>query len=116
MVRTLISIGECDINLANHHVVMLANVYRVSEPAVESLERFVRRGGGLIAFLGDQVDPDLYNAALYRGGEGLLPGELSQQVRAPTRFQRTQTTEQEPEGLVSQLSRIFSRKNLRTSR
>ncbi|MEE8412207.1 MAG: hypothetical protein V3S47_06860, partial [Acidobacteriota bacterium] len=73
-----------EVNLASHHVVVLANVYRVSEPAVESLERFVRRGGGLLVFLGDQVDPDLYNAALYRGGEGLLPAELSQQVRAPS--------------------------------
>ena len=71
-----------EVNLTSHHVVVLANVYRISEPAVESLERFVRRGGGLLVFLGDQVDPDLYNAALYRGGEGLLPAELLQQVRA----------------------------------
>jgi hypothetical protein len=68
-------------NLADFHVVLLANVYRVSEPAVDSLERFVRAGGGLQIFLGDQVDADLYNVALYRGGKGLLPGELREVVR-----------------------------------
>ncbi len=70
-------------NLANFHVVLLANVYRVSEPAVESLERFVRRGGGLLVFLGDQVDADLYNTAMYREGEGLLPARLTELIRAP---------------------------------
>ena len=70
-----------EVNLTSHHVVVLANVYRVSEPAVENLEQFVRRGGGLLIFLGDQVDPDLYNAALYRQGDGLLPAEILELVR-----------------------------------
>jgi hypothetical protein len=68
--------------LERFQVVVLANVYRVSDPTVESLERFVQRGGGLLVFLGDQVDPDLYNAALYRRGEGLLPAELTEVLRA----------------------------------
>ena len=68
--------------LPRFHVVVLANVYRVSEPAIESLERFARQGGGLLVFLGDQVDADLYNLALYRGGEGLLPAELTEVIRA----------------------------------
>lgn len=58
------------------HAVVLLNVYRLSEPATERVDRFVREGGGLIVFLGDQVDPDWYNGALYRGGAGLLPAEL----------------------------------------
>lgn len=62
-----------DANLDTFHVVILANVYRVSEPMVDSLERFVRNGGGLLVFAGDQTDADLYNTSLYRGGEGLLP-------------------------------------------
>ncbi|MFQ5591890.1 MAG: BatA domain-containing protein [Phycisphaerae bacterium] len=67
-----------DANLDGFHVVILANVHRVSDPAVDALERFVRGGGGLIIFLGDQVDPSLYNATLYRDGEGLLPAELGE--------------------------------------
>jgi len=71
-----------DVNLADFHVVILANVYRVSEPAIKSIERFVRQGGGLIFFLGDQVEADLYNVAFYRDGEGLLPAELTEVIRA----------------------------------
>ncbi len=70
-----------DVNLTRFHLVVLANVYRISDPTIEALERFVRRGGGLLIFLGDQVDPDLYNAALYRSGSGMLPAELTQIVR-----------------------------------
>jgi len=73
--------GLADANLAGFHAVVLANVYRLAEPTVESLEQFVRQGGGVIFFLGDQVDADLYNAALFRGGEGLLPAELGEVVR-----------------------------------
>ncbi|MFQ5494915.1 MAG: hypothetical protein ACE5EX_06000, partial [Phycisphaerae bacterium] len=75
--------GLDEANLSGFHVVVLANVYRISEPAVEALERFVRRGGGLLVFLGDQVDADLFNGAFYRDGDGLLPAELTQIIRAP---------------------------------
>jgi len=67
--------------LSDFHLVVLANVYRLSEAAATALERYVREGGGLIVFLGDQIDPAWYNAAWYRGGEGPLPGELTQIVR-----------------------------------
>lgn len=70
-------------SLSEFHVVVLANVYRLSEPGIESLERFVGRGGGLLIFLGDQVDPDLYNIALYRDGTGLLPARLTESIRVP---------------------------------
>jgi hypothetical protein len=59
--------------LAAFHAVVLANVYRIVEPAVESLERFARSGGGVMIFLGDQVDATAYRDTMYRGGEGLLP-------------------------------------------
>ncbi|MBI4718628.1 MAG: BatA domain-containing protein [Planctomycetes bacterium] len=69
-------------NLSGFHVVVLANVYRVSDPAAEMLERFVRGGGGVAVFLGDQVDAGLYNSALFRDGAGLLPAALGDRVRA----------------------------------
>jgi hypothetical protein len=68
-------------NLSGYHAVILANVYRVSAPAVEALERFVRAGGGLMVFLGDQVDAQSYNAEMFREGEGLLPVELGETIR-----------------------------------
>lgn len=72
-----------DINLDAYHLVILTNVYRVSEPAVDSIQRFVGRGGGLLIFLGDQVDADLYNTVLYREGVGLSPAGLTEVIRAP---------------------------------
>jgi len=73
-------------NLSTYHAVILANVYRVSEPAAARLEQFVRRGGGVMFFLGDQVDPGLYNATLYRDGSGLLPAKLGERVRGARPF------------------------------
>ncbi len=69
--------------LSDFHAVILANTYRLSDPAVERLEAFVRGGGGLLIFLGDQVDPEAYNDALHAEGAGLLPVALSEIVQAP---------------------------------
>ncbi len=69
------------LGLSDFHAVILANVYRISEPAMESLERFARRGGGVMFFLGDQVDAELFNAAFYRSGDGLSPVRLTEVTR-----------------------------------
>jgi hypothetical protein len=73
--------GLEDVNLSEFHLVVLANVYRVVEPMIAPLERFVRQGGGLIIYLGDQVDPELYNRTLFREGKGLSPVELVEILR-----------------------------------
>ena len=75
-------LGVEDVNLAGFHTVILANVHRISAPLVESLERFVLRGGGLIVFAGDQVDAESYNASLHRDGRGLLPVKLGDSVQS----------------------------------
>jgi hypothetical protein len=53
--------------------VFLCNVYRLPPDRVERLEEFVRGGGGLVFFLGDQVDPQVYDSTFWKQGEGLLP-------------------------------------------
>lgn len=45
-------------------VVVLANVGRLSETAVENLVRFRARGGGIFISLGDRVDARYYNSGL----------------------------------------------------
>lgn len=70
-------------DLASFHVVILANVGRVTENAAARLESYVASGGGLAVFLGDQVDVEAYNGVLFREGAGLLPGKLSEPVAAP---------------------------------
>jgi len=72
-----------DAELDSYHVVVLANVSRLSETARRNVEAFVRSGGGLILFAGDQVDIDHYNRDLFRGGSGLLPAALAQVHESP---------------------------------
>ncbi|MGB0717458.1 MAG: VWA domain-containing protein, partial [Phycisphaerae bacterium] len=72
--------------LSRFHVIVLANVYRVSDAAVEAIERFARNGGGVAFFLGDQVDAEVYNNGWYRGGEGVFPFALSEVVQAQDAF------------------------------
>lgn len=52
-------------------VVVLANVYRLTADRAAALAEWVRDGGGLVVFLGDQVDAMVYNEQLARAA-GLL--------------------------------------------
>ncbi|HZT81213.1 MAG TPA: VWA domain-containing protein, partial [Gemmataceae bacterium] len=45
----------------------------------------LRRGGGAVFALGDQVDLGAYNEALYRSGQGLLPARLEKKQTAKER-------------------------------
>src|SRR5690606_28261170 len=71
------------VDLSAYHLVLLANVYRLTEEAAVRLERYVAAGGGVGIFLGDQIDPEIYNRILYRDGRGLLPAQLGEVVVAP---------------------------------
>ncbi len=62
--------------LEDFDMVWLCNVARPNERAVERLDAFVRGGGGLALFLGNQVDIAHYNTKLFGTGEGLLPVRL----------------------------------------
>ena len=64
------------IELNDFQVIYIANLYRVSEARLASLEEWVRGGGGLIFTLGDQIDEDFYNEKMYRDGEGIFPVKL----------------------------------------
>ena len=52
------------------------NVQRLAEERWERLEKFVRRGGGLVVFGGDLVSADNYNRFAFREGNGVLPGRI----------------------------------------
>jgi hypothetical protein len=49
--------------------ISLCNVYRLPDERVKALEEYVRAGGGIVFFLGDQVDPQVYNSVFYGRGE-----------------------------------------------
>ncbi len=81
---TLINDSELEVvDLSNYHAVLLLNVNRVTEQTRSRLEAYAAAGGGVVFFLGDQVDGLTYNRLLYRGGAGLLPAMLGDQSTAP---------------------------------
>ncbi|MBI4569027.1 MAG: VWA domain-containing protein, partial [Planctomycetes bacterium] len=71
--------------LAVYDVVALVNVGDMSPDQVEALEQYVRLGGSLFIAAGNRVRPDFYNDMLYRGGDGILPGQLLRKVGVPRR-------------------------------
>jgi len=55
-------------------VIIMANVPQLTEPQITAIKNYVRRGGGLMIFLGDLVDANWYNTHL--GDDGFLPAKL----------------------------------------
>ena len=45
-----------------------------------ALDDFLKQGGGVVVFGGDQVVPDNYNRLLYADGKGLLPAAIGPSV------------------------------------
>jgi uncharacterized membrane protein len=80
---TLAQLGTA--KLEDYSLVLLANVASLPPPVVESLERYVDKGGSLLITLGDRVDRDRYNELI--GSErmhgGLLPGKLGDRLTGP---------------------------------
>ncbi len=62
--------------LTSYDCVYLCDVKELSDGEVRRLETHLRRGGGVVIFLGPQVDLKNYNDKLYKGGKGILPAEL----------------------------------------
>jgi von Willebrand factor type A domain/Aerotolerance regulator N-terminal len=69
-----------DPELARYDVLALCNVAQFSPPEVAALEDFLKQGGGVIVFGGDQVVADNYNRLLHDDGKGLLPAAIGPSV------------------------------------
>ncbi len=63
-----------------YDVIVLCNVAQFSQPEVVALEDFLKQGGGVVIFGGDQVVADNYNRLLYADGNGLLPASVGPSV------------------------------------
>ena len=57
--------------------IYLLNIARLDPAEISALEAFVKAGGGLGIFLGEQSRAEFFNNSLYRGGEGLFPLPLT---------------------------------------
>jgi hypothetical protein len=72
-------------DLTDYDCVCFCDVARLSPAEVRRLETHLRRGGGAVFALGDQVDFGAYNEALFHSGQGLLPARLERKQPAKDR-------------------------------
>ena len=61
---------------SDYDAVFLVNVRRISRPLASVLEEYVRGGGGLIVFAGNNFEPQHYNEVLADPAGGLMPVEF----------------------------------------
>ncbi|MBI3722850.1 BatA domain-containing protein [bacterium] len=69
-----------DEDLSSYHTIILCNLDRWPAQRLPSLERYVRDGGGLAFFLGDNIDAAAYERELWKNGSGLLPCKLGELI------------------------------------
>ncbi len=62
--------------LSDYVVIALCNVRELGRQFWRDLEQWVREGGGLLVFPGDQVNQEDYNRFGYDDGRGILPGPI----------------------------------------
>ena len=66
--------------LTPYDVVFLCNVANFDVREVTALDDFLKLGGGVVVFGGDQVVPENYNRWLYEDGKGILPAKIGPSV------------------------------------
>jgi len=69
-----------EMDLSRFDCVVLTNIGQFTENEVRKLDGYLRRGGSVVWFLGDQVDSAAYNRVLHRDGAGIFPVELAGRV------------------------------------
>jgi hypothetical protein len=63
-------------SLNGYSAIYLLDVPRLDGRAAETLDGYVRGGGGLCIFAGAEINTGFYNQQLYREGQGLLPAPV----------------------------------------
>ncbi|MFO0945117.1 MAG: BatA domain-containing protein [Planctomycetota bacterium] len=66
-------------------LVVLCNVGQLTEAETQRLRDFLRRGGGVLFFLGSQTNLAAYNEILFKDGAGILPAGLLEAVGGEAR-------------------------------
>jgi hypothetical protein len=67
-------------DLSQTDLVILSNVRALSAPAWQKLREFVRGGGGLLVFAGDELDPAAYSP---NASQGVLPAAVREKRSEP---------------------------------
>lgn len=71
-----------ELDLEPYDAVFLCNVGQFTPNEAKVLESYVKHGGGLVSFLGDQVQTESYNRQLSPDGVAVLPVRLGETVEA----------------------------------
>ncbi|MEX2174442.1 MAG: hypothetical protein WD872_08770, partial [Pirellulaceae bacterium] len=66
-----------------YSTIYLLDVPRLDPRAIDNLEAYVQKGGGLAIFSGPEMNVGFYNASLYKEGQGLLPLPLGIETELP---------------------------------
>lgn len=90
--------------LSDYRAVILTNVAQLLPAQADQLGHFVANGGTLLIFMGGQVNAGNYNSVLLP--RGLLPGQLTQLMSAPSDSTGFHFDFQ-PHGVLHPLLRIF---------
>lgn len=72
-------------DLSRYDAIAVCNIAQFTEREVTILESYLRQGGGVAIFLGNQTLPDNANRLLFADGKGLLPAEIVGVVGDETR-------------------------------
>ena len=72
-------------DLAPYDAVVLCNIAQFTEAEVVALDDYLKQGGGVVVFGGDQVVADNYNRLLYADGKGLLPARSGRASATPAK-------------------------------
>ena len=87
--------------------VVLCNVRQFNQAEVARWRSYLKQGGGVVIFGGDQVMADNYNRLLYRDGKGILPAAFGAEPWA-TPPKKEAHVQLQPPGLpASRSSPIF---------
>lgn len=85
-------------------ILVLANVNELSLQRAEEIQEMVEAGMGLMIFVGDQADPQLYNDILYRGGNGLMPARMDQVKETQAKGLIVEPFADSPIGILKKIS------------
>jgi len=80
--NVIISENFDDTNLNAYDVIVLANVKSIESKDISRLWNFLKNGGSLIFFLGDNIDSKFYNSQL----SSILPAIISNQYKGESQY------------------------------
>ena len=94
-------------------VAVFVDAAALTPAAITEYEKAVRNGMGLMIFVGEQVDPQLYNDRLYRNGAGLLPMRLDRVLDGPVKGLVVEGFSDSPLAPLAKIARQHWRKSRR---